>query len=296
MSRWEELPTGTKGTTPLIHQPFSQWWFHGYIHEKPQEGAFMSLPAGGTFVGELACDKQWTTYGGHEEEPFRACTYWNPETSPSGVLHSGDPFDTPLGNCKDLKGTALAIAYESDPHKVKPSDLTVISTNQRSPWMRRTEYQIPAGLRPCPPGGCTCMWGWIHGTKGGKSDEMYLLGYRCNVTNGDPNGRPLPAPQPAVKCMGNKDNCTRGAKQLHFWQQAEGNNNQQPFDDPPYYNTDYGFADGAQNDIWDTLGPRSLTTELNADAAAQEVEAEAQQPCEEGVWSRLQKRCSRDVN
>jgi len=254
---WEpDNKVGQKGVDPLSNLPFNQWWFHGYIDQAPPEGEFLELPAGGSFIGQVSCDKASTIYGPEGENtpvPPRACTVNRNEPDQSGALHSADPWSTPVDQVQDVKGTAIAIVYESDVHKIKPEDFVVISTNARSPWIRDTEYKIPAGLPPCPEGGCHCMWGWIHGTKGGKPNEMYMTGYRCNVTNADPNGRPLPKPRLANKCVEDKSNCTVGAKQAHFWAQAEGNNNfQDNGNDPPYYNADYGFMDGAQTDLWDT--------------------------------------------
>jgi hypothetical protein len=59
-------------------------------------------------------------------------------------------------------GTALAIAYTSDVASLQPNDMTVISVNEFSVWERVISYDIPAGLPPCPPGGCLCTWNWIH--------------------------------------------------------------------------------------------------------------------------------------
>lgn len=77
-----------------------------------------------------------------------------------GPLHTGNRFDQPVNNSL-FGGTGLAIAYESDLSKVKPSDFVMISINATSPWKRVVEYQIPAGLPPCP-NGCFVSWVWIH--------------------------------------------------------------------------------------------------------------------------------------
>jgi hypothetical protein len=231
----------------------------------------MELPSGGTFVGQVACDKGWTIYSGNPNKPApkRACTP-NPDPKKpdqSGALHSSDPWSTPIDQLTDVKGTALGIAYESDITKLKPEDFVIISTNQTSPWLRDTEYKIPAGLPACPEGGCHCMWGWIHGIKGGKSNEMYMTGYRCQITSFDPNGKPLPKPRIANKCPVDNANCTVGAKQAHFWSQKEGNNNFQDNLDPPFYNTDYGFTDGAQTDLWTVADSETPQSEGSSEAA-----------------------------
>lgn len=78
-----------------------------------------------------------------------------------GPLHTTNRFDKPL-DVSALGGTAIGIAYTSDIDNVKPNDMTIISVNQASPWKRDTPYPIPAGLPPCPAGGCICSWNWLH--------------------------------------------------------------------------------------------------------------------------------------
>jgi len=67
---------------PLYQLPFSQWWFHGYIHQPPASGTFMKLPAGGTYHGQVACNKAQTTYGFSSGTEY-AC-------SSIGPLHTAD--------------------------------------------------------------------------------------------------------------------------------------------------------------------------------------------------------------
>jgi hypothetical protein len=58
--------------------------------------------------------------------------------------------------------------------------------------------------------------------------------------------------QIAKKCHFPTDisNCTVGGKQPHYWLQKERNNNFQDYYDPPFYNGNYGFMDGAQTDLF----------------------------------------------
>lgn len=136
-------------------------------------------------------------------------------------------FNTHLGvptQMGEIKGAGWAIAYESDVTKIQPEDFVMISTNQSAPYWRETIYGFPAGLPPCPQGGCHCAWVWIHSPVGG-GQEMYMTGYRCMVMNADPNAKPLAKPQVARKCPYDKNNCTIGAKQPHYWYQQERNNN-----------------------------------------------------------------------
>lgn len=162
--------------------------------------------------------------------------------------HSTDAYDTPIDQLKDVRGCGLAIAYESDPTKIKPEDFAVISTVYDCPWKIDVQFDIPADLPPCPPGGCHCLWGWQHGP-GGGGEEITLTFYKCQVT-GATGTRALPKPVLARKCPFDKNNCTTGAKQMFFWQQQERNNWLSDVWDPPFYNGDYGFTDGAQTDLW----------------------------------------------
>jgi len=70
-------------------------------------------------------------------------------------------FGQAVDNSK-FGGTALAIAYTSDVGSLQPNDMTIISVNYNSVWEREISYDIPAGLPPCPEGGCLCTWNWIH--------------------------------------------------------------------------------------------------------------------------------------
>lgn len=167
----------------------------------------------------------------------------------AGALHAHDPSGVQPEQTKDVRGCGLAIAYNSDVRAIKPEDFAVVSVNYHCPWHRDVDFQIPEGLPECPPGGCHCMWGWIH-SSGGGGQEMYFNGYRCNVT-GKTGTVPIPKPVVARKCPFDKNNCTVGAKQPHYWLQAEGNNNFQDWYDPPFYNGDYGWSNGAQTDLWE---------------------------------------------
>lgn len=64
--------------------------------------------------------------------------------------------------------------------------------------------------------------------------------------------KPRAKAQVARKCPYEKTNCTLGAKQMHFIDQLEGNNNDQAHEDPALYNDQYGLQNGAQLDIWQT--------------------------------------------
>lgn len=90
---------------------------------------------------------------------------------------------------------------------------------------------------------------------------MYMLPYRCTVTNVSPTSALRLAPaQPGVWCEDDPSKCTRGAKQMIFWNQAEGNNIEVSGSDlsghprSPAYNAKLGFADGGSVlSIWGRL-------------------------------------------
>jgi len=157
-----------------MNLPFSQWWFHGYINNPPPAGAYMNLPSRGTYHGEVSCNKALTSYGDDEaqETGGYAC-------DTIGPMHTADAWASP--DPKDVKGCGIAIAYESDVTEIQPEDFAVISVNYQCPWKKDVDFEIPSDLPLCPEGGCHCMWGWIHNADLG-SEQMYFVGYRCNVT------------------------------------------------------------------------------------------------------------------
>lgn len=156
-------------------------------------------------------------------------------------------------------GTALAIAYTSDVDALQPSDMTVISINSTSPWVRLTNYPIPAGLPSCPSGGCLCSWSWIHENNHGEGygPEIYSTLYRCTVSGQTDDANQLAVGGGAVPtyCENSTSTCVTGPKQPMYLWQASGNNMPQPWPDVnPTYNTRYGFHDGAQTDLFVSSG------------------------------------------
>ena len=102
---------------------FDQWWFHGYINKPPAPGKFMTLPSGGTYHGQVACNKALTKLGRvpHQQTGRYACD-GEGSTGGIGAMHTADQWMSP--DPKDVKGCGLAIAYESDEHKVQPEDVS----------------------------------------------------------------------------------------------------------------------------------------------------------------------------
>jgi hypothetical protein len=238
-------------SSPLAKLNFSEWWFHGYLDQPPEDGYFMELPAGGVFHGEVASSKSLTTMGGmvdFKPRPRLAVTH-SGDSGSMGGLHTTDKWNESwTGDATNsVKGCGLSNAYKSDVTALQPEDFVVISVNHTCPWTREVDFAIPEGLPPCPEGGCHCMWGWVPDPS--AVQQHYLLGYRCIVT-GLVGDKALAAPQVARKCPFEKNNCTIAAKQMHYVDQLERNNNNQAFNDPPFYNDDYGYQNGAQLDIW----------------------------------------------
>ncbi|KAL6307621.1 hypothetical protein BKA93DRAFT_727195 [Sparassis latifolia] len=247
---------------PLMNMPFDEWWFHGYKSYPPNPGDTFELPAGQAANAETACDKGLTSW-------------W--ASSEGG--NSGFPTDSPcLGQptteyhtlgIDDLGGCALSIAYNSDADAVQPTDFTIFSVNQTCVWYLNTAFEVPAGMPPCPDGGCICQWHWIH-TPDAGSEQMYLIPFRCEVTGSTSNTpigtQMLPRRCGADPANGRPDatpgNCTVGPKYPMYWDQAEGNNMFEGIYSPPLYKDLYGFTDGAQDDIFQnayisSLGPGS---------------------------------------
>lgn len=79
---------------------------------------------------------------------------------------------------------------------------------------------------------------------------MYQTAFKCRVS-GSTSNVPLASPKPAVWCEGNPGACTKGAKQMIYWNQNQGNNivvsgyDLEGDHKSPAYNSKLGFNDGA---------------------------------------------------
>lgn len=197
-TRWDPNdPNQSEPVLPLMDLAFDEWWFHGYINKPPAAGKFMTLPSGGTYHGQVACNKALTKYGqnAHQQTGIYACD-GDGSAGGIGAMHTADQWGSP--DPKDVKGCGLAIAYESDERKVQPEDFTVISTNHSCPWFKNVDFQIPSDLPACPPEGCLCSWGWVHSIDAG-SQQNYHLVYRCKV-EGATGITPVPPGKSADVC------------------------------------------------------------------------------------------------
>jgi len=84
---------------------------------------------------------------------------------------------------------------------------------------------------------------------------MYHQPFKCRVS-GSKSNTPVAAPKPPVWCEGNPGGCTKGAKQMVYWNQNSGNNvyvsgwdlNGDP--KSPAYNSKMGFSDGESSSLF----------------------------------------------
>ncbi|KAG8708896.1 hypothetical protein FRC11_006084 [Ceratobasidium sp. 423] len=240
---------------PLRDMDFNTWWMHGHMDAPPNKGDVFQLPAGQTVTTEIACTKAATSYwesgeGGDVRDGNSVCP-----DSPMAAFHTN--------GISDLGGCGLAIAYKDDVRAVTPEDFAIFSVNHQCVWNRFTSFEVPAKLPECPGGKCICSFFWIHREDSG-GEEMYMNPFDCAVTNAT-SSVPIPPPQVPRYCPVDKTNCTVGAKQPFYWLQKEGNNMLNDMFDPPTYTDDYGFKDGAQDDLWDSP---ARTTSIASTATA----------------------------
>jgi len=248
----QDFPYDNRPVSPMRGKSFSEWWFHGHLGFPPHPGDVFELPAGRPATAEIACHKTYTSYWASSESLSDGQDGNNPCVgSPSITYHSHD--------ISQVAGCALAIAYKSDVNQVTPEDFTVFSVNHTCVWSRFTDFHVPERMPPCPEGGCTCAFFWIHSEKGG-GEENYMNGFKCDVTGAADNAGVQVAQSRVPRRCGsdverNKPeaspgNCTYGAKTPFYWVQNERNNMFEHPHGPPQYNDLYGFVDGAQEDIF----------------------------------------------
>jgi hypothetical protein len=260
---------------PLFNMTRSQWWMHGKcINYPPPEGEFLDLPAGGSTTVEIAHNKAFTTM--NYDKIGNKTSNWA-DGLPHPELESSKVANRVTGPCVHVPnihtvsqvtaaGTAFAIAYKSDIHQVKLEDLTVFTVRYHTPWKRFTSYDIPKQMPACPKGGCICAWGWI--PNGCGIANMYMVPFRCRVTNASPNAPKLAKAVVPKFCEDDASKCVKGAKQFMVWNQREGNNinvdRSRVQKDGMHrfagYNMKMGFKNGAQNDIFVPGSSNNATT------------------------------------
>ncbi|KAI5840628.1 hypothetical protein BZA05DRAFT_16288 [Tricharina praecox] len=222
---------GYTAVTPLSGKSFSQWWFHGMASASMPSEVF-SLPVGKSVTVEASCNKDFTSWGS-QGDGQNAC----PDDTPS--LHAGTPVEA-----GQLLGCGLAIAYKSKFTDVKPEDFAVFSVNHQCVKQLKTTFDVPKVMPKCPDGGCICAWFWQGQS---SADEMYMTGFRCNISGGSSTAS-ISSPKAPKYCP--SGGCVSGPKQPMYW--ANDNSNiaySGDYYQKPSYNAKWGFANGAQNDI-----------------------------------------------
>jgi hypothetical protein len=76
-----------------------------------------------------------------------------------------------------------------------------------------------------------------------------MQGFKCSVT-GSSSKRKVAAGKPPAYCENDPAKCVKGAKQMVYYYQKDGNNVVNA-PKPPMYNQVMGFSEGAQNDIFE---------------------------------------------
>lgn len=234
---------------PLYELSFEDFWFQ---HDRgcdlipPAEGDILELPVGGQVTLEMAHNRAQTSlsfngeYAGEWPDGRDHPQDWNGNGVGDGCIQ-GDGGALHTKNESTAAGTALAISYESDLSAVTLDNLVVFSVLEKTPWKRIGVYDIPADLPACPPGGCTCAWLWV--PDGCGIPNVYMAGYKCNVT-GATSTAPVGTAKPPTYCADDSSKCQAGPKQMIIWNQAEANNVQVPSGQSPGYNTKNGWAHG----------------------------------------------------
>ncbi|KAJ6448877.1 hypothetical protein C8R45DRAFT_1045484 [Mycena sanguinolenta] len=238
---------------PLFNLTKKDWWFHAIDHcdqFPPDEGDFLELPANGEFTVELAVNRAFTTlsYGGANTGRYLDGQNY------TGGLGGLDCITSPnihTQNQSMAAGSAFAISYNSELAGVTPENLVVFTTLYHTPWERIATYAVP-NLPACPAGGCICAWGWV--PNGCGEPNIYMQGFRCNVT-GQPGDAALAPAVPPTWCQDSPANCSTGARQMIYWNQAEGNNIEvSGYDESgspksPAYNSVLGFDEGCYSSL-----------------------------------------------
>jgi len=237
-------------SNPLAAMTFNEWWWHGNLNFPPPKGTVFSLPANGAADAWLSTNRAFTPFGYPERvDP-------NPRQAPNPWEGS---FFTKVDNThaphrEDVAGCAMGIAYKSDPRSVRPEDFVIFSVVHDCPARFQQAFQIP-NLPACPTGGCQCAWFWIHKSIGG-TDQMYMTPFVCNVTNSRADAKPVDVARARAprKCH-NPAHCTQGPRNPMYWMNTERNNMAEDYTFAPTYSILYGFAEGAQKDIFVNTNP-----------------------------------------
>ncbi|WWC69318.1 uncharacterized protein I206_103256 [Kwoniella pini CBS 10737] len=230
MSIWTESMYGFSQSydpvTPLSGKSFDQWWFHGNANDEPS--AVTTLIPGKDLTLEIAY---------------------------SGAYHSGGQTGSQSGwtgnSESNLLGCALAFSFKSSKaSEIKMEDFTIMSIQEKCVRKRLTTFEIPSNLPNCPENGCTCAWFW----QGKNSaNEMYMTGFKCDVSGGIGSNYPTPNPPRKGKIS--------GPTQPLYWANEPTNLDYTPdWETKPSYNSAWGWTPGAQTAAFGTSGSGSTNS------------------------------------
>jgi len=261
-SMWGSEPNDINSNwavNPLQDLDFNDWWFHGprSLASPPINNAITEIPAGGTIDFEIGTNKAFTTMGrGLWHHPGKSS-----RVPPDPWENTGSEWPSNLHSPKrsDVAGCALGIVYKSEQGAIQPEDYVIVSVVKDCPARALQAFDIPF-LPACPNGKCICAWFWIHNSIGG-SDQMYMTGFQCNVTN--PSNRVLGQPQVPIRCdnkppcylypdWGNYTDVCRKPLLPMYWGNKERCNMLNPTNEQcaPIYSKEYGYPHGAQHQIF----------------------------------------------
>ncbi|GAA6040520.1 hypothetical protein JCM8097_005445 [Rhodosporidiobolus ruineniae] len=229
---------------PLKDLQFDDWWYRGPLYRSalPDAADVAVLPAGGEWTAEMTCHKDYTSFGdktttsGSEQE----CCPGSP-----GLYHAHD--DANNLDLTEVGGCALGIAV-------------IFSVQANCVWTRETTFKIPAKMPACSGEYCVCSWHWI-----ARQDlpNSYMTGFLCRIDGATSTAR-WSTPQDAQWCGDDASSCVVGAKRPLYAYNTPNNipwwDSSNPNAKRPGYNSDCGFSDGAQDDIFPDSGPAGASS------------------------------------
>ncbi|GAA6026801.1 hypothetical protein JCM8097_005872 [Rhodosporidiobolus ruineniae] len=235
---------------------FEDWWFRGPIvrADPPAPGAVTPLPAGGSVELQIACGGYYTELYGNGPNGTVAC-------DDPGPYHAGKSHPDALTVRYDLlAGCALGIADVENPDDATLENFTVFSVQKECVWNRNTYFDIPAKMPSCSGEWCICGWLWQPQTGAGNA---YHTAFRCRVTNSPKDATSIAPPADPVYCGSSPEDCTKGAKRMLVVSNYPTNTDPAEgyaSDGHPRYSEEWGFGDGAQEDIFLAASSTGTTT------------------------------------
>lgn len=238
--------------------PLSSWWFHGPDFTTPAQLPSPSdakiLPAGGRAYFEIACRKNYTSFGDSPSTPgsvYDAC----PDTP---VAYHADPLGRVVKKPL-IAGCAIALFDSTDWRDATMDNLAVISIQPECMKQKITSFDIPVNMPPCTGAYCICAWFWLPET---GAENYYMTGFYCSITGGSTEYR-ISAPKDPVFCLGDPSKCVKRAKKAIYAYNSPFNVVSPGIDAGirPGYHAGWSYTiQGAQDDIFEFVNGTSTTT------------------------------------